>query len=71
MLVPRETSAYESYKSVRGGTYLADGVNYDANNLENAMNGQKASLTKEIICCQLLQMVKIFKNLGFIQIYPI
>ena len=40
MLVPRETSAYETYKSVRGGTYLADGVSYDVNNLENnAING--------------------------------
>lgn len=39
MLVPRETSAYETYKSVRGGTYLADGANYDVNNLESAING--------------------------------
>ena len=39
MLVPREVSAYEEYKNVRGGTYLADGVSYDSNNLENLMNG--------------------------------
>ena len=26
MLVPRESSAYQDYKSVRGGTYLADGI---------------------------------------------
>ena len=39
MLVPREVSAYEEYKNVRGGTYLADGVSYDANNLDNLMNG--------------------------------
>ena len=35
MLVPRETSAYETYKSVRGGTYLADGVSYDVNKFRN------------------------------------
>ena len=41
MLVPRETSAYNIYKSVRGGTYLADGVSYDVNNLENNINGSE------------------------------
>ena len=39
MLVPRETSAYEAYKSVRGGTYLADGISYDVNNLQNLTGG--------------------------------
>lgn len=39
MLVPRESSAYQDYKSVRGGTYLADGISYDVNNLENAIGG--------------------------------
>jgi uncharacterized protein (DUF1501 family) len=39
MLVPRDVSAYEEYKNVRGGTYLADGINYDSSNLENLMNG--------------------------------
>ena len=41
MLVPRESSAYHIYKSVRGGTYLADGVSYDVNNLENNINGSE------------------------------
>ena len=39
MLVPREASAYETYKNVRSGTYLADGISYDVNNLENAIGG--------------------------------
>ena len=34
MLVPRDVSAYQEYKNVRGGTYLADGINYNFNNLE-------------------------------------
>ena len=39
MLVPRETAAYQIYKSVRGGTYLADGVSYNVNSLQNNING--------------------------------
>ena len=46
MLVPRETSAYEDYKSVRGGTYLADGTSYDVNNLGNAINGSEGLVKK-------------------------
>ena len=41
MLVPRETSAYQIYKSVRGGTYLADGVSYNVNSLQNNINGSE------------------------------
>ena len=29
MLVPREDTAYDEYKSVRGGTYLGDGIGYN------------------------------------------
>lgn len=39
MLVPREDSAYEAYKSVRGGTYLGEGVSYNPNTLDSASSG--------------------------------
>ena len=37
MLVPREDSAYEEYKNVRGGTYLGPGQSYDPYTLENSV----------------------------------
>ena len=39
MLVPREDTAYEAYKSVRGDTYLGEGVSYNPSTLNADSSG--------------------------------
>ena len=41
MLVPREDTAYEAYKSVRGDTYLGEGVSYNPNTLYADSSGAR------------------------------